>query len=643
MSNDTAQLGGKIEISEPQTFCPKTNIKPCYSLSSNGKGDLTEGNEFNEHEIHGFKIFLNKIFPYMDYNAAIRKNDSSVRNININNANVLGSGTFGLAISYEDLVIKVLKSGCNFAFRPERSAAYKTQCTEIIETTNGNHGFNNTINEIQIINKIYTNQDKIYDLSVVPNSISKIYGYITFNTNIFNKLWEINPNLFNNISYYGNDPVFPISNIPNLFKSHIKDIYDLFELEQYNKSRVYYPNLELGYLSYVLMEKATDDLVKHYYLETKVFSTPLKHYIKLLTDMHEALTYFKSRRLIHQDIKADNIVIKEQAGLPQYQLIDFGLVKNVNALVDGPKDIKIYELSTANMVTHSEQFVIIKINGQNVFYYHYAYDYLCVLFALFDILKFTNWKGVFIIKDIIKNQPYDVKSTSPRQLYEIFSNFINTYFSIGSLEDKQTIIDIVMLIFGYVTIVRAKIENALNIGTNPFRLTKVAAMYLSDRDDEQTIPIILGMAKAERNLSINQILRELDNYRANVKLENKPKVEQPKPNIYEPKVEQPKPNIYKPKEYIPPGTNNVNAQYDKKMIDDLAKKNDDLQRKLNGIEIKNIGQTTTIGGLENDIKTKDNRIQQIEKDIKKLTDDNTKIIKDISSILAANGYICNKK
>jgi len=513
MSNYTAQLGGKVNIAK---HCPNNPAPDCYSLSSNGeKAPGAKGNQFNEREINGFYGFLYNIFPKINYNAAVRKNDinnTNAHDIDINNANVLGAGTFGIAIAYEDLVIKVLKSGCNFAFLPKGGKVYDTICG--YEEHDGYAAFRDTIDEIKIMDNIFMNKYKIYDLSVVPNSINKIYGYITFNTHILDALWEINPNLFDNQTYYGDVSNFPISNIPDLFGSNIKDIYHLFWLSRFDEldpDTPAYPNFELGYVSYVLMEKATADLFNYYIDNMRVI--PIEHCIKLLTDMHEALRYFKSKNLIHRDIKANNLVIKGQKAplLPQYQLIDFGFIQIVP--YDTSENVSIKTLIAIYNVTLSEQFVLIN----KKFYQHYAYDYFCVLLALFQIMEFTDWKGNF---DNPRGQSINIKNLSPQELHIYFLAHINNNFHYESQDNIQKLIDIVMLMFAYVTIVKEKILIALNIKgniNNYLELTQNADTYIGDNSDTERISIPLGKAGTEMKLSINQILRELDRYLVNEK------------------------------------------------------------------------------------------------------------------------------
>lgn len=294
------QIGGSI-VFDPSTinFIHMLKQKELSTGQLKYEQISATANIFTEGQQKDISILINFILPQFKF-----QNGPFIGRSIINDIEVRNAGSFGITLFYKDLLIKILKINWD--------------------------NFMDIVNEIKIILKIFF--DNAGNVKAIPHSINKIYGYITSNTLFFQSVERIRPN--HNIINFGKDHIY--------FK-----LYDYILSEadlQSSINNIHLNNAKFmeGGIVTLFLDKADYDLSAY---KNAVFNLlpddTMKnaHMILFVKYMISGLSFFhETNRLIHNDIKLDNIVVKDNGmrmDHPEtlgytFQLIDFGLCSEIN-------------------------------------------------------------------------------------------------------------------------------------------------------------------------------------------------------------------------------------------------------------------------------------------------------------------------
>jgi serine/threonine protein kinase len=358
------------------------------------KSLISGSNEFKYKEMKSLYTFINFVLPYISFNGKNLGLDS------IKNIETVGAGTFGVTLIYDDLAIKIMTS-------PEAKIRDENQYKEI------------------------DNLENISDISnPPPDSIIKYYGFIS-NKN-FAKLSKFN-NYTGNLNVYSNlfsNPLFKFN------ESEYLKTEDTLKIDPNIKS------LFLDKLVIIFLEKGDMDVYNYLLANTELLITEkIKLSSVLLNNMIKALEYLHGRRLVHCDIKLDNIIIKQDKTTGQllFKLIDFGSITKIddNGYIVG--DIRTLHIA------RTRDYYINTFHDANI---TYLYDYYCVILTIFQILGVNrhNFNQIGLIKSkLIDLKKKCIKGMS--FLNEIIK-FINDLLAINlplpeslpSSEEKKNII-----------------------------------------------------------------------------------------------------------------------------------------------------------------------------------------------------------
>ena len=288
-------------------------------------------NIFTDDQKRDIDAFINFVLPFL----VNPPGNEIVGPDIIEGLQVIGAGSFGVTLSYKELLIKILK---------------------IEQST-----LNAVANELNISGVLfYDNMGNRYQN--VPPTINHIYGYLTSNQNILNQLHHL-PQLsqdYVDLRLFTNMPIF---DVPEL-KRATKDL----------TVNVQWPMQ--GHIAILFLKKADMSLTNYIKIfQTLAFEEKVSVLKKFLLDMKSALRYIHlDRGYIHNDIKPDNIVV--DTGLStipiQFQLIDFGLLTKINRIDDN---------QSRNGIGTKDYMMGLYKNKTNIFY-----DWHCVLISLLQLL-----------------------------------------------------------------------------------------------------------------------------------------------------------------------------------------------------------------------------------------------------------------
>ena len=235
-----------------------------------------------------------------------------------------------------------------------RSRQHVIELHDIIDAQNGLINLQNSILEPQRnITDELINILKIFKLPNVPDSINKVYGYICHSN--FQKILDKRVDRANNpvVKLFGNKKTAAkkTKNVSNIFirnnglfteKSSVVVNIDKFKLDEIYGN--YAQNEQLSDNSssidiltsksiFIFLQKGDGDLSnKEIYTKIKTINEKQQFILKYLSDMYTALNYLHNEcNIIHNDIKSENVVYKKNDSGYLFQLIDFGVICEVES------------------------------------------------------------------------------------------------------------------------------------------------------------------------------------------------------------------------------------------------------------------------------------------------------------------------
>ena len=322
-------------------------------------------NNFNEEQMKSIKSFINFVLPYISYNGRVLGLNA------IKNIETVYGGSFGMTLTLEDIIIKVSTAN-----------NMDDKISHIKEISNLEYLFDKSVPVPETLNKYlgFISSKNYYDIS----KYNKYVGDLNIYTNLFElpnftintaELVRVNTNL-NNINYLNNNI---LNNMVMIF----------LKKEDMSLSDFIRQNAGLS-----IKEK-------------------LSYAKDILTDLREALTFIhKTKKVIHCDIKPDNLVASRDAvtGKYKFKLIDFGSISKIRETGELNDAFPPMTPSFYTGTKHPSQL-------------SYLYDYHCVILSILHLLGVTNINK--LIEIYKKLSDFDNEDVTGELLILKFIEFIN--------------------------------------------------------------------------------------------------------------------------------------------------------------------------------------------------------------------------
>jgi hypothetical protein len=334
-------------------------------LKTKTQGDLIkfekpmgQSNNFTKQQKKDIQIITNFILPFVSYKGKKLGYDF------IKEVQTFGAGTFGTAIAYDNLLIKIMIRN------PDSNAE---------------------IEEINILENLFNTSSE-----VPPDTMSKYLGFISGKNIIELKKFDTYKNdELNLISNLFNKPDFKILNNSEIHNK-ILSMYRNNTDAEFIESKKYLHDTFFSGMMLTFFEKEDGDMDKFIAeicpkisIEEKVLAS-----IDFFHDMYSALNFLhRIKQKFHSDVKSANAVYKVQKdGTVKFKLIDFGTVSSLDPITGRAIEVK---GGSSFYFTGTNYYKNDKLNLS------YMYDYFCVLCIILEMWGLNLDNGVKIVSELM--------------------------------------------------------------------------------------------------------------------------------------------------------------------------------------------------------------------------------------------------
>jgi len=338
-------------------------------------------NNFTAEQKKSLEIMTNHILPHISY-----KGKKLGYNF-VKEVETFGAGTFGVALAYDSLIIKVM-------IKKENSKS--------------------AIQEINILEELFNTPGE-----KPPENLSKYYGFIAAKNLVelqnYDSYKKANINIISNLF---TKPEFKFDNLDEIIKNIItisNNSTDANDINRYFLNN-FFSNMILAFFDKEDgdMDKFIKDICPKLTIEQKILVTK-----DFFEDISWGLNFLhRQKNKFHSDIKSANLVYKKQPDNTfKFKLIDFGTLAQIDPVTGKAQRML---GGTSLFYTNTNYF---KDKVQN---FSYMYDYFCTLCVVLQI-----WGIVISGEAIIL-------------ICNIMDNIYNTYIRTKSIND--TIEELIRLV-----------------------------------------------------------------------------------------------------------------------------------------------------------------------------------------------------
>lgn len=325
-------------------------------------------NNFTELQKKSLEIMTNHILPHISY-----KGKKLGYNF-VKEVETFGAGTFGVALAYDNLIIKVMIKNANS---------------------------NAAIQEINILEDLYNTPGQ-----EPPETLSKYYGFIAGKDLVeLQKYDTYRKETINIASNLFTKPDFKFDNVDEIIKNILKINDPRFTpvINQYlSVPTNFFSNMILAFFDKEDgdMDKFIKDICSTLTIEQKILVTK-----DFFEDIAWGLNFLhRTKNKFHSDIKSANIVYKKQPDNTfKFKLIDFGTL----APIDPVTGKAIRMLGGTELYFLGTNYLKVKGGVPN---FSYMYDYfctLCVVLQIWGVVLSTREKSIemicFIMDSLYQN------------------------------------------------------------------------------------------------------------------------------------------------------------------------------------------------------------------------------------------------
>jgi len=316
----------------------------------------------NTYELYDVQNSKNNVFEklkyftldqYLDFDMFYHKILNETKINNTYKTKIMSSGTHGIAISYKQYVIKIIK---------------------IYNHITNREKYDHIINELIIFYDIF------FSGTAIPYSINQIKGYVTGNKKFNNDKLKI---ILSDRGY--NSDI--VTNNTN------GGIYGIIPKE-FDITR---HSLKMDQNFYYFMEKGDFDL-QTFNISKMTPENILKFINNYIKDMAVALDFIHNKNYLHCDIKTENIVrIYKSDGNTMrhiYQLIDLGGMKKIDKYISLQGKI----IMTPDMFYGTKYYYTRILTKE--------YDWYCTMLSLLEIIDFFDCKRTEVYNQIYEKNNY---------------------------------------------------------------------------------------------------------------------------------------------------------------------------------------------------------------------------------------------
>ena len=390
--NELLQKKGGALIFNDYNDTPQKVLLKTKMEGENLKYSIPHGdsNNFTVEQKKNLEIMTNYILPHISY-----KGKKLGYNF-VKNVETFGAGTFGVAISYDNLIVKVM------IVKPRDPIPLATK-------------------EILILEELFNTPRQ-----VPPENLSKYYGFIAdkriaelkkFDTYKNNDI-KITSSLFNKPDFKIDNIKDIIANLQSTITARDLNDYDIVQPVDYLK-RDFFNNMILAFFDKEDgdIDNFIEDICQKLTIEQKVLATK-----DFFEDISWGLNFIhRVKNQLHGDIKGANLVYKRQPnGTFKFKIIDFGSLTPIDP-VTGQGFIS---------VATSFYYKGTNYNKGGVFNFSYMYDYFCTLCVVLEIwgAKIDN---ILVVCGIMNGlyELYRVKKNMDELIEGLIFN-VKTYYLI---------------------------------------------------------------------------------------------------------------------------------------------------------------------------------------------------------------------
>jgi serine/threonine protein kinase len=330
-------------------------------------------NSFSKEDMKSLKTFINFVLPYISYKGKPLGLDA------IKNIETLYGDSFAITLVLDDFIMKVSRSGSD-----------KETKRNIKEISNLEYLFDKTVPVPDSLNE-YLGFISGY-LQLKPYSSYKGELKQSITANIFNtRLFTINEDQLMKVNkYLGND---------TFLKSDFLDDMVI----------IFFKKEDMSLADFIEQNKSL------------TINEKLSYAFDILQDLKNALNFLhKTKKVMHCDIKPDNIVVTRDLTTGKYKfklkLISFESIYTINE--KGQYD----ERKNEDKPRITSLFYQSTLYVDNI---SYLYDYHCLIFSILNLLGIYN---INLLLDIYNNfyNLLKIKSIHGEDVINFFIEFINT-------------------------------------------------------------------------------------------------------------------------------------------------------------------------------------------------------------------------
>ena len=407
--NQTAGSIIKTEIEREYNSLIKVSTHPVTNELIMTKFD-TNTYAFKTDIMDSLELFINFVLPFIKYKGKQLGYDS------IKNIESLTSGSFGVTLIYDDILIKIAHSTFT-TYRPTEH--YREIKNLEIITKNYN------IPKSKMIPINLANPSTFITISP-PSSISKYFGFITTKKNdLLSSLNTYNGKLKNAI-------------ISNLFTNSNFTIDEVAMHRELTKIKKINSVSEPPFFEEMILIflKKEDMNLTEFKNQIFIHKTPIQKIEilnKFLIDMHKALIFLHSiTHHGHFDIKPYNIVVSiesESESKYIFKLIDFGGLSSIDSItgIIDPYENPHYSIIYNRGTFHETKFT-------------WQYDYYCVLYSALQILGLQTGENQIVIDFCKKIKKVNIVPTLTNlEKIEYMIVGINTVFNVDFPSVREVI------------------------------------------------------------------------------------------------------------------------------------------------------------------------------------------------------------